>query len=687
MPVLGDHPGWVQMYDFAWANEKRLILYNPKFFSPWWVDEGFGASNSIFQWDTLYGTIGNKWGFYQFPTIETQNNFYYFQLANGFMGQKLGEKNGGFNSEINPPFFAWTEWEHYLVTGDKARFTKVINGRTVLRHLVDYFNYLYNSPTYHRADGSWTWAGKFGSGRESTVDDGYARIDLISQMAAAAYYTAKIAEVAGDTAAQTAMNSAYATLVSDIDRLHWNPATGYFETLDAASHAYMTNTHSPQAFWTLIARACSPSQAAAMVAHITDPDEFWRAHPVPSVSADSSYYMSGSKWNGPTWPPDVITAEKALSFYGYWEQAHQLAWRDLDMTYQSYATSGALGENYYPDQPRIYGGTNLTWSSAAVLVGVVDFLIGLSADAPHDSLTWHMFLTEPNGMRNLHFGDNIVSVTAARRASAAGPAVVTVSTDSPFTLNVVIAGNTYSKTYPAAGTYTDTFGGSGSDTQPPTAPTGLTATAISSSRIDLSWTAATDDVGVSGYRIFRGGVQVGTCTGTSYADSGLAPSTTYAYSVKAYDAAGNVSGPSAAASATTPPDGSGNLALGRPATVSTYYSLSQNGSKAVDGDGATYWRTRKSNGGPSEWIVVDLGSAQPLSKVVLKWGGYYATKYRIEVSADNATWIPVFEDLAGNGGTDTITFSPATARYVRMYSTAWNQATERIRLFELEVYK
>ena len=94
VPVLGDHPGWVTMYNFAWANEKRLILYNSKYYSRWWVDEGFGASNSIFQWDTLYGTMGNKWGYYEFPTIETQNNFYYFQLSNGFIGQKLSEKNG-----------------------------------------------------------------------------------------------------------------------------------------------------------------------------------------------------------------------------------------------------------------------------------------------------------------------------------------------------------------------------------------------------------------------------------------------------------------------------------------------------------------------------------------------------------------------------------------------------------------
>ena len=90
------------------------------------------------------------------------------------------------------------------------------------------------------------------------------------------------------------------------------------------------------------------------------------------------------------------------------------------------------------------------------------------------------------------------------------------------------------------------------DTTPPTVPTGLTATAFSSTQINLSWTASTDNVGVTGYRIYRDGSQVTTTAGTSYQDTGRSPSTTYTYRVAAYDAAGNVSAQSSQASATTP---------------------------------------------------------------------------------------------------------------------------------------
>lgn len=96
-------------------------------------------------------------------------------------------------------------------------------------------------------------------------------------------------------------------------------------------------------------------------------------------------------------------------------------------------------------------------------------------------------------------------------------------------------------------------GGTGGalDTVAPSAPSGLLATAVSSSQINLSWTAATDNMGVAGYKIYRNGSMIGTAGITSYSDLGRSSSTTYTYAVSAYDAAGNTSGLSPSASATT----------------------------------------------------------------------------------------------------------------------------------------
>jgi chitodextrinase len=91
------------------------------------------------------------------------------------------------------------------------------------------------------------------------------------------------------------------------------------------------------------------------------------------------------------------------------------------------------------------------------------------------------------------------------------------------------------------------------DTQAPTAPTGLTANAIDANSVNLSWTAASDNVGVAGYRVYRGATQIATITtGTGHVDNTVAASTSYSYTVRAYDAAGNLSAASAAVSVTTP---------------------------------------------------------------------------------------------------------------------------------------
>jgi hypothetical protein len=97
------------------------------------------------------------------------------------------------------------------------------------------------------------------------------------------------------------------------------------------------------------------------------------------------------------------------------------------------------------------------------------------------------------------------------------------------------------------------------DTQPPTAPGTLVPTIVSSTQINVTWSAATDNTGVTGYHVERcAGVgcsaflQVGTPTTNTFSDTGLSPSTSYSYRVRANDAANNLGPYSAVATATTP---------------------------------------------------------------------------------------------------------------------------------------
>ncbi len=92
------------------------------------------------------------------------------------------------------------------------------------------------------------------------------------------------------------------------------------------------------------------------------------------------------------------------------------------------------------------------------------------------------------------------------------------------------------------------------DTAKPSVPTDVTATPLAGDRVQINWSASSDNVGVAEYEVFRDGVSVGTAgsSALTYLDAGLQQSTRYRYTVRATDAAGNVSAVSSAVTVTTP---------------------------------------------------------------------------------------------------------------------------------------
>jgi chitodextrinase len=180
------------------------------------------------------------------------------------------------------------------------------------------------------------------------------------------------------------------------------------------------------------------------------------------------------------------------------------------------------------------------------------------------------------------------------------------------------------------------------DTTPPSAPTNLTATAASSSQINLSWTASTDNVGVTGYKVERcSGVgcsnfaQIAAPTTTTFNDTGLTASTSYSYRVRATDAAGNLSTFSTTSSATTmasdttAPTAPANLTAS--AASSTQINLSWTAS--TDNVGVTGYRVERCQGaGCSNFAQI----ATPTTTTFNDTGLTASTSYSYRVRATDA---------------------------------------------------
>jgi uncharacterized protein YjdB len=189
-----------------------------------------------------------------------------------------------------------------------------------------------------------------------------------------------------------------------------------------------------------------------------------------------------------------------------------------------------------------------------------------------------------------------VSGTGLVLGVTAGPATITATSESK------------------SGTSAITVTAPPPDATPPSTPQNLAAVAVSPTQVNLSWSASTDNVGVTGYRVFRNGTQVGTPTVPAFQDGNLTPSTTYSYTVAAVDATGNVSPQSAAVSVTTP--GTGGIGTALPVRLAqstgTVFYVAPNGSNTNPGTLVAPWQT----------IQKALSTLQPGQKAYVRAGTY-----------------------------------------------------------------
>ena len=208
------------------------------------------------------------------------------------------------------------------------------------------------------------------------------------------------------------------------------------------------------------------------------------------------------------------------------------------------------------------------------------------------------------------------------------------------------------------------------DTTPPSAPTNLAATAASSTQINLSWTASTDNVGVTGYRVERcqgsgcsNFAQIATPTGTSFNDSGLAQSTAYSYRVRANDAAGNLSGYSNTASATTqgdtiPPSAPANLT----ATPASNTQINLSWTASTDNVGVTGYRVERCQGsGCSNFAQIATPTGTSFNDSGLAQSTAYSYRVRANDAAGNLSGYSNTASATTPSSTVTVSLSPKHA--------------------------
>ena len=180
------------------------------------------------------------------------------------------------------------------------------------------------------------------------------------------------------------------------------------------------------------------------------------------------------------------------------------------------------------------------------------------------------------------------------------------------------------------------------DTQAPTAPTSLTATAISKSQINVAWKASTDNVAVKEYDVFRSSgsnvaAKIATTSTTSFGDGSLATNTTYSYYVVARDTSGNVSSPSINVSATTAKDAPPSVPSATGAVRGTVQGRNR---RPVEDARVTVWAQGKRYSATTNWRGQYTLNNLPTGNYSLdvRAQGYRSSSVDVRIRADKTLW-------------------------------------------------
>lgn len=455
-PHLEEHAGWEDMYYRAFEIAYSKVQYGTpeNGFVEAYMDEAFSAN--IFQWDTSFIMMFGRYGNGELPSIVSLENFYRYQHKDGWIGRELREKDGSSywpksgsleaNCSINPPLFSWAEWQSYQVTGDKARFTKLVGGKPIVQILVDYFDWI---KANRRWENGLYWTTSYANGMDRSPRLGTkdvcehangSWIDISAQQALNALYIAKIASAIGDQALAERFTREHQQLKTLINETLWDEQDGFYYDKNAKGEFYKVKT--PASFWVWVAEITDEKHNAQLInEHLTNPKRFWTQHHIPTVAADeATYHKDGGYWDGAIWAPTTYQTIKGLEAQGYHNLAHKIAANHLENLYWVYRQSNTLYENYKPEaaakgveaRPDFVG-----WTGTGPIAGLIENILGITVNAAEDSLTWRLHLAEEHGISQLKFGDNTVSLLAEDRLHSNDGTWINVTANSPFLLNVV----------------------------------------------------------------------------------------------------------------------------------------------------------------------------------------------------------------------------------------------------------
>ncbi|MCM8764456.1 MAG: hypothetical protein NC830_03730 [Candidatus Omnitrophica bacterium] len=460
-PVYNGDSDFIRLYYACWEIAFKNIEYpDKKNWLPYLTC--MPGSGKIWQWDSCFMTFFLRYSNKTLPATNNLDNLYRLQKKDGYisMAYRVETEKPAYGERINPPLYAWAEWEYYLVTGDFTRFERIFPA------LKNYYLWIKKNRT--RKSGLYWFEDTGSSGMDNSPRSGYAAqylngsdvcwIDLSSQQTLSAYYLAKIAGLLNKKDDEEFFLSEFENLGLLINKYHWCEKHQFYYDVFSRSQPFLRhnflNAKTVASFWPIISHITNDNQANSLLKHLLDEDEFCTLHPVPSLArSDPNYNSFGSYWLGGVWAPTNYMIVTGLKQHGQTFIARKIAISHIEAMCKVFNDREYCGiwEAYSPEffmpatveTGKLVRNRFVGWSALGPIAMLIENILGFTFDASLNTVYWHISEECEHGIKNLRFNDRFVSFVCYR-ADDSGQRRIEVETSGDINIFVSAEGTNIS---------------------------------------------------------------------------------------------------------------------------------------------------------------------------------------------------------------------------------------------------
>jgi hypothetical protein len=464
-PYLPLKPEWIELYNKAWQLAWQSIVHADRL--PYtYAYNDYPDNQTTYVWDSCFCTMYQRYAAQQgvHPCMATLDSFYALQQPNGYIARNFNCNT--FRSwyphdtpsaeSVNPPLFAWAEWEYYLVTADRNRLVKVLPALVSQYRFFDGY--------MQKEKDKYAWSGDGNGWDNINWGEGDREIlwyvDALCQQALAARHIALIAGETAEPEIAQEFSDRWQQKSEPLHRLYWSNEKKWFCSLDKQGrHTRKTLC----GIWALIAGIARKDTADMVATTLMDPSIFYTSPmPLPALAKDEpGYNPHGEYWLGGVWINMVLVALRGLREYGYAGDAFDMSQRTLDgisAVFRHYDSfPGSLWECYAPEfaepashknhSPGLGGGVREEFSgwTGCLINLIIEEILGFHINAPANVLVWDIRLNTDHGIDNLRFGGITTSLRAVftnKNSIGNGEGVagkqceIHISSNSPYHLQI-----------------------------------------------------------------------------------------------------------------------------------------------------------------------------------------------------------------------------------------------------------